>query len=362
MTSLESTFRGTSVLVTGHTGFTGGWLCSWLDMLDARVSGIGLPPEQPRNLYDPLRLGERVRSYLDNIDDPAAVERVFTETQPRIVFHLAAQPIVARGFADPRGTFMTNVMGTLHVLEAARNCPATQAVVCVTTDKVYRNEEWVYGYRENDPLGGKDPYSASKWGSEAVIATYQRTLAERGNDVAIAAARGGNIIGGGDWAESRIVPDFVRAHEARKPLVLRNPQSTRPWQHVLALAHGYLALADRLLQDRAAIGAWNFGPEAEANRSVGELVEEMAGYWSRPEIVHGTGAFPEANFLHISSEKARAQLGWRPPLDFTETARLTAEWYRDTIADPDSARRITDAQIDGYRAALAAQPAKAGRA
>ncbi|WP_244508961.1 CDP-glucose 4,6-dehydratase [Nitratireductor aquibiodomus] len=348
----EQPYAGRRVLVTGHTGFTGGWLCSWLDLLGARVAGLGLSPLTDRNLFETLNIAERVSSHMGNINHPETVNRLFESEKPEIVFHLAAQPIVSEGYSDPYNTFMTNVIGTLNVLEAARNCAATRAVVCVTTDKVYENREWCYGYREHDRLGGKDPYSASKAGSEVVIATYQQTMAARGNDVAIASARGGNIIGGGDWSPNRIVPDFARALEADAPLVLRNPSATRPWQHVLALVHGYLVLAERLLADRGAVGAWNFGPEDEGNQPVSALVEALGRHWRPARLEYGTGAFPEAHFLHLSSQKAKSGLGWKPPLSFDETVRLTGEWYAAHQAGSSDMKALTDRQISRYRALL----------
>lgn len=351
---LERTYRDRSVLVTGHTGFTGGWLCSWLHALGARVHGLSLPPETTPNLFELININERLASSrMGDISDRESVTDAFAEARPEIVLHLAAQPIVSLGYDDPHGTFMTNVMGTLNVLEAARRAPETRAVVCVTTDKVYENREWHYGYRETDRLGGKDPYSASKVGTETVVSTYQRTLAARGNGVRIAAARGGNIIGGGDWARDRIVPDFVRAATGGHALSLRNPTATRPWQHVLALAHGYLALGQRLLEDEAAVGAWNFGPDDGSNRSVGALVETLASHWPGVELRYNEGAFPEAHFLHLTSEKARAELDWCPPLNFERTVAMTADWYRAVSERSATARETTDRQIAQYRALIA---------
>jgi CDP-glucose 4,6-dehydratase len=239
------------------------------------------------------------------------------------------------------------------VLEAARLAPDVKAVVCITTDKVYRDQDWVWGYREQDPLGGKDPYSASKACAELVAASYRATLAERGNGVLIANARGGNIIGGGDWSDDRIVPDFVRAVMARQPVSLRSPASVRPWQHVMALVHGYLVLAARLLNgDRVAADNWNFGPADEAARTVGDLVEQLSTVWTRPEISYAPGSFPETRFLHLDSTKARALLGWVPPLSFAGTVELTANWYRDFAASPEKASQITAGQIEQYREAV----------
>ena len=354
--SFESTFKDQSVLVTGHSGFTGGWLCSWLEALGAKVSGISLLPDSDNSLYDLLSIAGPTSSYIADINDPQLVKDVFAKERPEIVFHLAAQSLVSRGYDDPHRTFMTNVMGTLNVLEAARHSPTTKAIVCVTTDKVYENLEWGYGYREIDRLGGKDPYSASKAGSELVIGTYQQAMSARGNNVAIASARGGNIIGGGDWAENRIVPDFVRAVIDDKPLVLRNPNSTRPWQHVLALVHGYLVLADRLLSDEGAIGPWNFGPDDTANQTVRALIELLGRHWKTPIVEYEPGSFVEAQFLHLTSEKARSALNWRPPWSFDQSVRMTAHWYRGWSGDHRAARSLTDQQIAEYRNQIADTP------
>lgn len=351
----EQRLAGEQILVTGHTGFTGGWLCLWLRAIGAEVTGLALPPSTAPNLFTAGGIAEgMVASIIGDIRDPAVVAKAFAGAQPSVVIHLAAQPLVSRGYEDPIETFSTNVMGTANVLEAARTCPSTRAVVCITTDKVYADQDWPWGYRENDRLGGKDPYSASKAAAEIVAASYQRTMAERGNGVAIACARGGNIIGGGDWSENRIVADFVRAQASGAPLVLRNPEAVRPWQHVMALVHGYLVLAARLLDDGpTASEAWNLGPLGEGAKTVRELVEALSSAWARPDLRYVEGAFPETRFLHLDSTKARSLLHWHPPLGFAETARLTAEWYRDFHERGMPARDLCLAQIEDYRAGLA---------
>jgi CDP-glucose 4,6-dehydratase len=289
-------------------------------------------------------------STFGNINDREAVTRIFRDQKPEIVFHLAAQSLVSTGYEDPVETFLTNVIGTLHILEEARHCPATSAVVCITTDKVYDNRNWVWGYREVDELGGKDPYSASKACSELVAACYRQTMAARGNGVAIATARGGNIIGGGDWAENRIVPDFVRALTTEAPLVLRNPGATRPWQHVLALVHGYLVLGHRLLESpNETTGAWNFGPAPSDAKTVGMLVDALALDWARPSIEYEDGAFPEAWYLYLDSTRARAELAWHPPWAFSDAVAKTAEWYDQFYRSPENAKRVTSEQIERYR-------------
>jgi CDP-glucose 4,6-dehydratase len=349
----EMALLGRRVLVTGHTGFTGGWLVSWLKRIGCDVAGLALAPATEPNLFVAADIAGGIESTIGDIRDFAVVHACIERYRPSVIIHLAAQPLVSKSFANPIETFATNALGTAHVLEAARLVADVKAVVCITTDKVYRDQDWVWGYREQDPLGGKDPYSASKACAELVAASYRATLAERGNGVLIANARGGNIIGGGDWSADRIVPDFVRAVTARQPISLRNPAAVRPWQHVMALVHGYLVLAARLLNgDRIAADNWNFGPSDEAARTVGDLVEQLATVWTKPEITYAPGSFPETRFLHLDSTKARAMLGWAPPLSFANTAKLTADWYRDYAASPEKASQITVSQIEHYRQAL----------
>jgi CDP-glucose 4,6-dehydratase len=351
--SFETVLAGQRVLLTGHTGFTGGWLALWLRAIGCEVTGLALPPDTKPNLFSCARIGERLNSRFGDIRDFATVKQAMEAARPGVVFHLAAQPLVSRGFADPIETFATNVIGTAHVLEAARLHPGVKAVVCVTTDKVYADHQRQDGYREGDQLGGRDPYAASKAAAELVAGCYRDTLAGRENDVLIATARGGNIIGGGDWSRDRIVPDFVRAAVAGAPLTLRNPDAVRPWQHVLALVHGYLVLAGRLIEgDRACAQPWNFGPREGDAVPVRELVAQLGKVWKRPEITYTKGSFPETHVLYLDSSKARSRLGWQPALDFAGAVTLTAEWYREFYARPASAAELTAAQIDRYRRQL----------
>ena len=349
----EMPLKGERIFVTGHTGFTGGWLVSWLKRIGCDVAGLALAPATEPNLFAVANIADGIASDIGDIRDFAIVRAAIEKHRPSVIIHLAAQPLVSRSFSDPLETFATNALGTAHVLEAARLTQGVKAVVCITTDKVYRDQDWVRGYREQDPLGGKDPYSASKACAEMIAASYRATLAERGNGVLIANARGGNIIGGGDWSADRIVPDFVRAVTVRQPIALRSPAAVRPWQHVMALVHGYLVLAARLIGgDRVAADNWNFGPGDEAARTVGDLVEQLAIVWTRPEITYAAGSFPETRFLHLDSTKARALLGWAPPLTFVDTVKLTADWYRDFQAGPGTAAQITARQIEQYREAV----------
>lgn len=353
MNAFEAALQGRRILVTGHTGFTGGWLVLWLNALGCRVSGLALPPDTTPNLFTEARIADVVASRIGDIRDFATVKAAFDEAEPEVVFHLAAQPLVSRGFDLPLDTIATNVLGTANVLEAARLCPTVKAVVCVTTDKVYADHSSASGYVETDALGGADPYAASKAAAEMIAACYVATMAPRGNGCRIATARGGNIIGGGDWSKDRVVPDFVRAVVSGAPLVLRRPAAVRPWQHVLALVHGYLSLAARLLEgDDGSVDAFNFGPSRPEAVSVGELVDWLSKTWRRPELQITQGQFPETAVLQVNSDKARRELGWQPPLDLDRTIEITAEWYRDYYANPGQARDLTEAQIADYRRRL----------
>ncbi len=348
--SFENAISGQRIWVTGHTGFTGGWLVLWLKALGCRVAGLALPPDTEPNLFTAARIAEGIDSEFGDIRDFATVQKAIDRAKPTLIFHLAAQPLVPRSFEQPIETIATNVLGTAHVLEAARLSPSVKAVVCVTTDKVYGDRDSRVGYRESDPLGGKDPYSASKAGAELIVGCYVASMAARGNGCRIATARGGNIIGGGDWSRDRIVPDFVRAVTSSTPLVLRRPQAVRPWQHVLALVHGYIVLAGHLLEvGGETIEACNFGPNGNEAVSVEALVSRLAAAWTSPQTEIVKGDFPETHFLHVDSTKAREQLNWRPPLDFDASVDLTAAWYRDYYANPALARDLTVAQIEHYR-------------
>lgn len=351
----EANLAARRLMVTGHTGFTGGWLSLWLKAIGAEVTGLALPPCTTPNLFSVASVAEGMNSVIGDIRDAATVKRAVAEAAPEVIFHLAAQPLVSRAFEDPLESFATNVLGTAHVLEAARTTPGVKAVVCITTDKVYADQAWHWGYREVDALGGKDPYSASKACTELVAASYRATLAARGNGVRIATARGGNIIGGGDWSDNRIVPDFVRATVASKGLTIRNPEAIRPWQHVLALVHGYMVLAHSLLTVSETDASWNFGPKSDEMKPVSALLDALQAQWKPIAIEVVPGAFPETHFLHLDSTKARRVLGWQPPIDFAGTVALTVDWYRRQAETPDAARAITLEQIAGYRAGLHAQ-------
>lgn len=344
-------FAGVKVLVTGHTGFKGGWLTEWLLADGAEVAGLALPPEEGRpSLFADLGLERRMASRYGDIRDLATVEAAVADFAPQIVFHLAAQALVRRAYADPVATFATNVMGSVHVLDAARRSPSVRAIVCVTSDKCYDNREWVWGYRENDPLGGKDPYSASKAAAEIAAGSYLQALLPA--EIRLATARGGNVIGGGDWSEDRLIPDLARAIGERRRVVLRNPNALRPWQHVLELVRGYLTLGRGLLAGEALQGAWNFGPGRENEITVGDLASRFVGAWGNQEAfapIVEPSPLHEAQTLRLDIAKAHALLGWRPALGVEETVRMTADWYRARAAARSGVGDFTRDQIDSYR-------------
>jgi CDP-glucose 4,6-dehydratase len=342
-----SLWRDVPVAVTGHTGFKGAWLCEWLLRAGARVNGLALPPETEPNLFELLRLGERMTSTFGDIRDRATVDAWMRAAEPVVVFHLAAQPIVLLSVEDPIGTYATNVMGTAHVLDAMRRVPTAAAAVIVTSDKCYENGGWDWPYRENDPMGGKDPYSSSKGCAELVAAAYRRTYFATG--VAVATARAGNVIGGGDWSRDRIVPDIVRALVAGREPVLRFPGAIRPWQHVLDALAGYVRLAERLQTNRALAAGWNFGPAESSVRTVAELTDAFLAAWGaqRRHALDAAGAEHDAAALRLDSSRARLRLDWQPQLAFDEAVAWSAEWYRDWHAGHAPAA-ITQAQLERF--------------
>jgi CDP-glucose 4,6-dehydratase len=356
--SIDPAFwAGRRVLLTGHTGFKGAWLALWLLRLGARVDGLALPPEATTSLYGALelehRFPEQLQSHLLDLRDAEAVAAAVRHARPQVVLHLAAQALVRRGYADPLGTWATNVQGSLHLLEAIRCLPHPCAVVMVTTDKVYENREWLHGYREPDRLGGHDPYSASKAAAELAIASWRSSFCGSGAHqtphLAIATARAGNVIGGGDWAPDRIVPDAMRAWAAAETLDLRHPRATRPWQHVLEPLGGYLQLAEALSRDPAAFAeAWNFGPGLESNRTVQELVLALQPHWpGRWRDCSGPGAPHEAGLLHLAIDKAVSRLLWQPRWDFATAVARTAGWYRQ-VYEGASPLACCQADLEAY--------------
>lgn len=352
-------FRDARVLVTGHTGFKGSWLCEWLLSLGARVTGYALEPETSPALFTQLGLANRLRHVVGDIRAAAAVRQVILDTRPMFVFHLAAQPLVRRSYRDAPYTWETNVLGTVHVLDALRSLDTPCAAVMVTTDKCYENREWPFGYREIDPLGGHDPYSSSKAAAELAIASWRDSFFMTGHPVRIASARAGNVIGGGDWAEDRIVPDLVRALARGERINVRNPSATRPWQHVLEPISGYLAIASALAtraDDSRLTAAFNIGPGPDANRKVRDLVETALEHWPGNWTTEPAADAPhEASLLQLDAAKIHAVLGWRHSWGFAEAVRRTVAWYRETLSggtNRTAAARTLD-DIRAYEAAAA---------
>jgi len=356
VTMFAETFRNKTVWLSGHTGFKGAWLAHWLLELGADVHGYALEPDTKPSLFDQLGLGKRLHHQIADVRDAGAVKKSIRVAQPDFVFHLAAQPLVRLSYEQPVETYETNVMGTIHVMEALRNLKKNCAAVLITTDKCYENREWLYGYREEDPLGGYDPYSSSKAAAEIAIAAWRRSFF-KSHPVKIASARAGNVIGGGDWATDRIVPDCVRALNKKQPIAVRNPNSTRPWQHVLEPLSAYLWLAARLSQASASnpqfASAFNFGPAHEAIRTVSELVEEVLKHWpGRWENKSDAKAVHEARLLQLATDKASALLGWSPVWGFPAAVEFTIQWYRRVEQkSPAANSKLTSAQIRDFCAA-----------
>ena len=351
----NSFYRGRKVLVTGHTGFKGSWMCGVLLELGAEVTGYALAPPTAPSLFELTGMGKRIRSVEGDIRDLACLKEVFEKVRPEIVIHMAAQPIVRESYKNPVYTYDVNVMGTVNVLECVRMCDSVRSFLNVTTDKVYRNREWAWGYRENEELNGFDPYSNSKSCSELVTESYRNSFfAER--QTAISTARAGNVIGGGDFGADRIIPDCVRAIEAGGCVTLRNPQSVRPYQHVLEPVFAYLNIAERQYEDPSLAGAYNVGPEESSCITTQKLVETFCEYWNREKgdglqelqwQCRPDGGPHEANFLRLDCSRIRSRLGWKPKWTYREMLEKTAEWTRGYLLGEDVAQ-IMERQIDGY--------------
>lgn len=327
-------YKGKTVLVTGHTGFKGSWLSIWLHEMGAKVIGLSLDPSTEKDNFVLSGLADKVTDLRSDIRDAAAVNAVFEKYQPEIVFHLAAQPIVRLSYEQPVETYQTNVMGTINIMEAFRKCPSTRVAVMITTDKCYENREQIWGYRENEPMGGYDPYSSSKGAAEIAISSWRRSFMNPDkygqHGKSIASVRAGNVIGGGDWAKDRIIPDCIRALEAGQPIAIRNRTAVRPWQHVLEPLSGYLLLGKKMWEEPTRFcEGWNFGPNAESIATVWDVATLLIQQYgagtlqdaSDPNAVH------EAHLLMLDISKARFQLGWNPRLNLAQTAALTADWY-----------------------------------
>jgi CDP-glucose 4,6-dehydratase len=361
--TLDRTYAGLRVLVTGHTGFKGSWLCEWLLQLGAEVNGLALEPDTDPSLFRQLGLAPRLNHMVADIRDPEAVATAFASARPQLVFHLAAQPLVRRSYLQPQETFATNVMGAVNVLESVRAADHPCAAVIVTSDKCYENLETGRDYREDDALGGHDCYSASKAAAEIVTSSYRRSFFLDHVVKSVASARAGNVIGGGDWAEDRIVPDCIRHLLKGEPVSVRNPRATRPWQHVLEPLSGYLELGAHLLDGslRGEVGgrgvaasAFNFGPGPGSDRSVQELVEEVLKSWDGTwENKSDPSAPHEAQRLSLDTSRAAKVLGWTPRWDFARTVRETADWYRaaSDFTSPSQFQELMHSQIEAYSAA-----------
>jgi CDP-glucose 4,6-dehydratase len=321
-------YSGRRVLLTGHTGFKGSWLSLWLDQLGAEVMGISLAPNTKPSHWDLLAL--KLQENLIDIRDYSKVKKIVDQFKPEIVFHLAAQPLVRRSYIDPLETWSINVQGTANVLEACREVGDIRAIVAITTDKCYQNQEQLWGYRENDKLGGHDPYSASKAGAELVAASYRDSYFRKQGSPLLATARAGNVIGGGDWSDDRLIPDLVRASIARKSLEVRSPNATRPWQHVLESLSGYLLLGQKLLNQQPLYAdAWNFGPDDAGNQTVAKILSNISQTWDKLHWHETDAPQPhEAGLLHLDSTKARALLNWHPVWGLEEGLKETVRWYQ----------------------------------
>jgi CDP-glucose 4,6-dehydratase len=344
-------WTGRSVFLTGHTGFKGSWLSLWLQSMGARVHGLALDPPTRPNMFEQARVAEGMTSVIGDIRDPETVLAAISAADPEIVIHMAAQPLVRYSYDHPVETYTTNVLGTVHVLEAARSARRLRAIVNVTTDKSYENQEWAWAYRENDPMGGHDPYSSSKGCAELVTSAYRRSFLA-GQGIALASARAGNVIGGGDWAQDRLVPDVLRAFEKGIPVVIRNPASTRPWQHVLEPLSGYLLLVEHLWQSGQEVAeGWNFGPDDRDTRPVEWIVQHLVSLWGGEAAwqLDGGENPHEADYLRLDISKARSRLAWAPRWDLANALHAVVEWHRSWVNGED-VRAVTLDQIALYSA------------
>lgn len=351
---MKNCFKNKTVIVTGHTGFKGSWLISWLNHLEANVVGIALDPPTKISHFSVAKMSNEIKDLRLDIRDYHTLKKEILKAKPDFVFHLAAQALVRSSYNSPIETWQTNVIGTLHILEALRELDKTCIAVLITSDKCYDNVEWVWGYRENDPMGGPDPYSASKGAAELLIRSHIKSFFSQGkSQVRITSARAGNVIGGGDWASDRIVPDCVQAWSQQEEVTLRNPNSTRPWQHVLEPLGGYLTLAAALTENEKLHGeSFNFGPPSNQTQSVQELVEEMAKHWDKvrwKNTITNDNVNPyESGLLKLNCDKSLHFLKWQAALNFEQTVKLTADWYKSYYQNPKSIADVTRDQIKKY--------------
>ena len=351
---LEKNLSAKKVFITGHTGFKGSWLTIWLQHYGCSISGYSLMPESQPNLFEMSGLASGyVNHTVGDIRDGDRLAQSMRDSEPELVLHLAAQPLVRYSYSSPAETWSTNVMGTVNVLEAVRQCPSVKAVVVVTTDKCYENKEWAWGYREIDPLGGHDPYSASKAGTELVVSSYRKSFFNQEGSPLIGSARAGNVIGGGDWSDDRLIPDAARAVATNQSLMIRNPNSTLPWQHVLDCLYGYLLLSANLLDgNQTNSRAFNFGPSSNDNLPVGDMLARLQQYWPelewKCEKTENSSMLHEANFLYLDSMLARQQLNWEPRWTLNNALEKTASWYRYVLENPSLAKNIIQQQLEEY--------------
>ena len=344
-------WHGKRVFLTGHTGFKGGWMSLWLQSLGAQVTGYALAPPTNPSLFEVAHVGDAMTSIIADVRDLSALQQAMQAAQPHIVIHMAAQPLVRYSYENPVETYSTNVMGTVHLLESVRTTASVKAVVVVTTDKCYENKEWLWGYREDEPMGGFDPYSNSKGCAELVTSAYRRSFFQQAG-IALASARAGNVIGGGDWAQDRLLPDILTCFEQRRVVQIRNPHATRPWQHVMEPLRGYLTLAERLFEHGSSFAeGWNFGPNDEDAKPVGWIVEQMTAMWgNNAQWQVDAGEHPhEANYLKLDISKARTRLNWHPALRLNEALELITDWSKQRQAGTDM-RKLTLSQIHAYQA------------
>ncbi len=349
---VRDSIAGRRVLLTGHTGFKGSWMALWLKQLGADVIGVALPPVDARGLFDAANLAALINHRIGDIRIPQAFGEVIADIDADLIVHMAAQALVRRSYEEPLDTYLTNVVGTATVLDAARRMRSLKGVLVVTSDKCYENREWVWGYRENDPMGGADPYSSSKGCAELLVSAYRRSFFSAPDGPLLASARAGNVFGGGDWSQDRLVPDIMKAALAGAPVVIRNPASIRPWQHVLEPLWGYLHLCARLANgERAFAEGWNFGPDPEGVADVKTLAGYVQKAWGSdgPQFEFGETAKgpPEAGVLRLDSTKAKTRLGWSPRLSIEEAVRLTVDWHKAASAGADMLA-VSQSQIDRY--------------
>ena len=347
-------WKGKRIFITGHTGFKGSWAALWLHRLGAVVKGYALAPHTVPSLFDIADIAELIDHEIGDVRDFKKLKRSILEFSPEVVIHMAAQPLVRQSYQDPLGTYETNVMGTVHLLEASRACSSVRAIVNVTSDKCYENNEWLWGYREDEPMGGHDPYSNSKGCSELVTSSYRNSFFGNDSVVSLASARAGNVIGGGDWSDDRLISDALRAFEKKTPLVVRNPSATRPWQHVLEPISGYLTLAERLYVSGSDFAeGWNFGPRDEDARPVSDILDFLVENW--PEdvswIFNPNEELREAQLLKLDISKAKARLNWEPRWALSKTLESIIEWHQSWLSGADM-RTVTLAQISSFEEKL----------